>query len=138
MTVARLFYQSLFSVFVGAGTLITGMHSYNPALWTMKMEFYGSIGLFAVYCLLPAAWARRGLGLAAALVAVGCCWQIELLGPFTFGVALFEVRRIGGMRFACPPYAAAASTVVLLAAGVFLGGMPYDMGPGFYHRLWEI
>ncbi len=139
MTLARLFYQSLVSVFVGAGFLITGMHWYNPALWTMKMEFYGSIGLFAVYCLLPAAWARRGAGLAVALVAVAFCWQIELLGPFTFGVTVFELRRVFGAKaIAIPPAVFRACAVVLLIAGVFFGGMPYDMGTGFYYRLWEI
>jgi peptidoglycan/LPS O-acetylase OafA/YrhL len=132
MTLSRLFLQSLVSVFT------IGVHWYNPALWTMKMEFYGSIGLFAGYCLLPAAWARRGAGLAAALVAIGFTWQIPLLGPFCFGIALFEIRRLCRARFTIPSYIACASAVMLLVMGVLLGGVPYDARAEPYHSLYLI
>jgi peptidoglycan/LPS O-acetylase OafA/YrhL len=139
MTVTRLFYQSLVSVFVGAGTLITGMHWYNPALWTMKMEFYASIGLFTTYWLLPVAWARRGVGLLVALVAVSLTWQVQLLGSFVFGVTVFEVARLAaGAEIAVPPRMQTAVAIGLLAAGAFLGGTPFDVSDEPYRSLYVI
>ncbi len=137
MTLWRL-SQSLWTVFV-SGYPTVGMPWYNPALWTIKMEFWGSIGLFVGYWLLPAAWTRRGVGLFVALVAVDVTCQVQLLGSFVFGVALYEVRRlVVGGRVAVPPNTQTTFALLVLAVGAFLGGMPYDIGPGFYRNLYNI
>jgi len=132
MTLPRLFAGSLVGIFVPE---LLPMPFYNPALWTMKMEFWGSVGLFAGYTLLPAAWAARGAGLLAALIAIGFTWQVPLLAPFCFGIALFELRRLAGPRAAVPRPAAG---VALLALGVLLGGMPYDMRLEPYASLFRL
>jgi peptidoglycan/LPS O-acetylase OafA/YrhL len=50
------------------GSLFTEQHAYNPALWTMRMEFIGSMIIFA-YRLI--AWpGRRGLFAAAIYIAL--------------------------------------------------------------------
>ena len=135
MTLWRLL-RSLYFVF------ITGVDpsnpGYNPVLWTMKMEFWGSIGLFAGYCLLPAAWARRGAGLAVALVAIGFAWRVELLGAFCCGIALFEIRRVGGTRLPLPLAVACAAGVALLVIGVLAGGLPYDGRAEPYRSIYVI
>ena len=138
LTVGRLFWQSLVAVFINSHMW------YNPALWTMKMEFYGSMGLFAGYTLLPGGFLRRGGGLLVALVAAGLACKTPLLSPFTYGIALYEVVRL--IRQQPEPFRARlarASTpgaIVLLLASLALGGIPYDLDlpdHGFYARLAE-
>jgi peptidoglycan/LPS O-acetylase OafA/YrhL len=133
MTLQRLFWQSLVTVFA------TSEHWYNPALWMMRMEFWGSLGVFAGYCMVPARFLRRGGGLVLAFVAIGFTWQVPLLGSIVLGVALFEVRRLsGGMRFTFPPASGVAVAIALLTAAVLLGGMPYDKGDGIYNRIYML
>jgi peptidoglycan/LPS O-acetylase OafA/YrhL len=133
MTVERLFRQSLFTVF------INGEHWYNPALWMMKTEFWASIGIFAVYSVIPARFLRRGGGLVLALVAVVLTWQVPLLESIVFGVTLFEARRLSAeLGVTCGPRTAAVFALVLLVAALFLGGLPYDAGNGIYARIYDV
>jgi len=84
VTLPILFWRSLVTVFV------PGEHWYNPALWTMKMEFWGSMGLYFSYCLLSRGFASRGGGMLAALIATAALWNVQLLASFAFGIVLFE------------------------------------------------
>src|SRR4029077_15467837 len=88
ITLPILFWQSLVTVFV------PGVHWYNPALWTMKMEFWGSLGLYLGYCLLPRGLLDRGAGMLAALIAAAALVHEPLLASFAFGVVLYEAVRL--------------------------------------------
>ena len=132
----RLVWQSLFDIFLRA------RNQYNPALWTMPTEFWGSLGLFACYCGLRRWMAVPGVAFGVAVVALGAVWQTAYFG-FPCGVALFEARRLllrlSLARQAAMAPLAAPVGVALLAAGVLLGGTPYliDLGAhGQYARLF--
>jgi len=137
ITLPILFWQSLVTVFV------PGVHWYNPALWTMKAEFWGSMGLYFGYCLLPRGLADRGVGMLVALVATAVLVNQPLLASFCFGVVLFESVRLlrrQPARVAALARVAPAAAIVLLAAAMFLGGIPYDIdfdANGFYARLYN-
>jgi peptidoglycan/LPS O-acetylase OafA/YrhL len=116
---AGLVFQSLFDIFARS------VHWYNPALWTMPTEFWGSIGLFAAYTVLRPLFAAGGGTLVGAL-AVGLLWKTSFAG-FAYGLLLFELTRLlprlPGQRFlsAAQPWAGYG----VLATGIVLGGMPY-------------
>jgi peptidoglycan/LPS O-acetylase OafA/YrhL len=133
MTLERLFRQSLFTVFIDSE------HWYNPALWMMKTEFWASVGIFTVYCLIPARFLRRGAGLLLALAAVVLTWQVPLLESIVFGVTLFEARRLSvELGVTCTTRTAATAGIALLAAALLLGGLPYDAGNGVYARIYDV
>ena len=70
----------------------------------------------------------------AALVATAALIDVPLLASFGFGIVLFEAVRLWRLRVAAP------AALALLAAGVFLGGIPYDIdyaGGGLYAWLWD-
>jgi peptidoglycan/LPS O-acetylase OafA/YrhL len=131
--IGRLVWQSLVDIFARE------RHFYNTALWTMPIEFWGSLALFALWLL--ARLATRGrpavapaLGLASALVLLGLVWKTSYFG-FPCGVALFEARRL------LPPSRrlAAVGGFALLVLGIAAGGMPYviDLAAGgFYARVF--
>ena len=137
ITLPILFWQSLVTVFV------PGVSWYNPALWTMKMEFLGSMGLYFAYCVLPRGFLNRGGGMLAALIATAALVNVPLLASFAFGIVLFELVRLlrqqPEARLATMARAAPPAAIALLAAGVFLGGIPYDIdfaAGGFYAWLY--
>ena len=124
---ARLVWQSLFDLFARA------RHFYNPALWTMPTEFWGSVALFAGVA------ARRGLGrnsawfgVSASLLVLACVWRTPYFG-FPCGVALFELRRL------LPLVRLPLGGAVLLMLGLLAGGTPYFIDlpfNGLYARLF--
>ena len=52
--------------------ILLGADRYNPPLWTMKVEFIGSLITFAFYTLMPAQglW-RKGIHYAIAILTIG-------------------------------------------------------------------
>ncbi|MGI4946805.1 MAG: acyltransferase family protein, partial [Janthinobacterium lividum] len=122
--------QSLFGIFA------TATHWWNAALWTMPVEFWGSVGIFVFHAALGRApgWMR-----ASVLVAVTAGLLSGLAGTgaangagFGFGALLWEGRR----WVAAPGRLAWWAGAATFTAGVVLGGMPYDLlgtpyWPGF-------
>ncbi|HEX3347028.1 MAG TPA: acyltransferase [Acetobacteraceae bacterium] len=123
----RMAWQSFVDLFA------RGRDFYNPALWTMPTEFWGSLAIFAAYCTAGRAVAGPVPRIAFALGVAGLAWGTPYFG-FPCGVAVFEFRRLGGFeRIAWPAGAG------VLVAGIALGGMPYllDLGAdGAYPRLF--
>lgn len=118
-----LFEQSLFGIFNVAGT---PTHWWNAALWTMPVEFWGSVGIFVLYAALgrATAWLRAAV-LAVVLVALasGLAGAGASNGAgFAFGALLWEARRLR-----VPAIMAWWGGAMALLGGVVLGGMPYDM-----------
>ena len=115
--------QSLFGIF---NILGTPTHWWNAALWTMPVEFWGSVGIFVLYAAtgrMPA-WLRAALlaavlvGLASGLAGAGAANG----AGFAFGALLWEARQLR-----VPAMAAWWGGAVALLGGVILGGMPYDL-----------
>ena len=122
--------QSMFGIFA------TATHWWNAALWTMPVEFWGSVGVFVLHAVLGRAqgWVR-----ASVLVAVTAGLLSGLAGAgaangagFGFGALLWEARR----WVTAPGHLAWCAGAAAFTAGVVLGGMPYDLlgtpyWPGF-------
>lgn len=106
--------QSLWGIFA------TATHWWNPALWTMPVEFWGSAGLFAACTALRPApgWVRVAV-LAAGLVGLA---RFNA-GGFAIGALLWEGRAL----LARPGLLAWWGGAWAFAGGVLLGGAPYDM-----------
>jgi peptidoglycan/LPS O-acetylase OafA/YrhL len=119
-----LVWQSLIDIFA------RGRHWWNFALWTMPIEFWGSIGLFALYAVLR--WAARppALRLAVALIVLALTWRTPY-GGFAAGAGLFEagclLRGVAKFRALC--WTAGAG---LLLAGFVLGGTPWNLFDTLY------
>lgn len=106
--------QSLWSIFA------TSMHWWNPALWTMPVEFWGSAGLFTAYTMLRLApiWMR------VAVLTAGLAGLARFnAGGFVVGALLWEGRAL----LAHPGRRAWWGGAGALAGGVVLGGAPYDL-----------
>ncbi len=131
-----LVWQSLVDVFARARAY------YNLALWTMPIEFWGSMGLYATYCLIPRVMARPGAGIAVALLALAAVWRTNYFG-FPCGVTLFETLRLWrrlppARREKLAPLAGPLGCGLLIA-GVLMGGNPYNIdlaAHGPYGRLF--
>ena len=88
-----------------AGVYLTGTSFFNSVVWTMKIEFFGSVLIYLVYGLAPTR--LRGLGLA--LIAATAVRNPFYLG-FALGGSLREIRNAGHIpssRWAWPALAAA-------------------------------
>ena len=126
----QLVEQSTFGIFA------TGTHWWNAALWTMPVEFWGSVGVFTAHAALRRApgWLRAG---ALAAVMAGLLSGLAGTGAahgagFAFGALLWEARR----WLQAPGRLAWLGGAAAFAGGVVLGGMPYDLlgtpyWPGF-------
>jgi peptidoglycan/LPS O-acetylase OafA/YrhL len=134
-TLAGAVSQSLFDV------LASGSHWYNPVLWTIRIEFWGSLALFAAYTLLPGLFRAPEGGVTFGLLATALLWGTPYAG-IVHGLLLFEAMR------AVPHLPARARRLLawlrpraapaLLALGLVLGGMPFriDVDGPFYGRLY--
>lgn len=122
-------WQAVFDVYAH------GRHWWNTSLWTMPIEFWGSLGLFAGAAVLRWSRAPAPARLAAALVAYGLLWSTHY-GGFPAGVVLFELASLVPAR--PRPILAWGGGAVLLAGGLVLGGTPYYVaGPTPYVRLLQ-
>ncbi len=106
--------QSTFDIFT------SGEQWWNAALWTMPIEFVGSLGVFAFYALLRSA--PRHIRLVALISAAATLCATNYLG-FAAGALLWEARpsAIGVGR------ATRAGGACALLMAIVLGGMPYDL-----------
>ena len=108
----------------------------NDPLWTIPIEMFGSLGLFAAYCL-PAAWRPcRGVMLSAALVVAALAWRSPYVG-FAWGAALFEISAmVRGGIWRLGDRSRWAMGLLLMAGGAAAGGMPYVLS-GAYLWVWR-
>lgn len=107
-----------------ASNFITGGSAFNNVLWTMQIEFIGSVLLFAVYWIGARAVLLRFLALAA-FAALGLFVLRDAYLCFFFGALLYEARKAGWLEW-FPRW----SGVVALILGVMLGAP----GNGFSER----
>jgi len=115
---ALLVWQSLVDIFA------RGRHWWNFALWTMPIELWGSLGLFACYALLR----RKAPPVGRLLVAIALMallWR-SAYGGFAAGAALFESSGLlpSSSRWRA---VAAPAGAALLGIGLVLGGTPYNI-----------
>ena len=125
---AIMLRQSLFDIFADA------VHWWNPALWTMPIEFWGSVGTFVFYAVSRPcpAWARAvALAAAAAALLAGAAGTMAAnAAGFGAGALLWEAVQWHGAGRATPAWASAAAWpggAAAFAAALLLGGTPYDM-----------
>ena len=146
-------YQALVDVYA------RDRHWWNTSLWTIRIELWGSLALFAAYAGVRR-WSisrrgRVGLALAAAVLT----GRTDYAG-FALGAALFELQPVLlvplAAHLATRPWRGAAVGGALLAAALLLGGTPvyvvgwtpylalmtaiapYVVDPLiFLHRLWR-
>ncbi len=103
--------------------------AYDSSLWTMPIEFTGSLLMIAVFSAMRPFQGRRGADgwLIATFLVLGMLGYFLYLALFAFGAALkladLRARLKGGG-------AISAIMVVVLVCGVFLGTLPYAQTRG--------
>jgi peptidoglycan/LPS O-acetylase OafA/YrhL len=98
--------------------IFLGEFRYNPPLWTMKLEFVGSLITFAFYALMPATgvW-RKSLHYLTAVAAIGIFTGKDAIFYYAF--------LLGGLIWALPR-PRGISSWALFAAGIGLGSFQYE------------
>jgi peptidoglycan/LPS O-acetylase OafA/YrhL len=98
--------------------IFLGEFRYNPPLWTMKVEFIGSLITFAFYTLMPAngAW-RKFLHYVIAVLSVGIFTQKDAVFYYAF--------LLGGIIWVLPK-PGRAYKYALFAAGMLFASFQYD------------
>lgn len=101
--------------------IFLGEFRFNPPLWTMKIEFIGSLITFAFYALMPegSAW-RKALHFIIAIVSVGIFTQREAIFYYAF--------LLGGQLWSLPR---PKGTYKYLALGAGLLVSSFQYRPGF-------
>jgi peptidoglycan/LPS O-acetylase OafA/YrhL len=109
----RFLSESLYEVFR------VPTSAFNPALWTMKYEMEGSVGVFALYALVP----QRLLRIPVLLLCLTVFFKTYYM-CFVGGVLIYE-----WMRFSSAIELSMPSWVgwTLLVFGVYLGAFPYNV-----------
>ena len=115
----------------GSLLALPNARTYDPVLWTMGIEFMGSILMIAVFALLRLLGDRRGIrGLpGATFLMLGLLGSGFFLSLFAFGAAMYHVNlrarleRIPRLHLVMLP---------VLILGIFLGTVPYSAARGGY------
>jgi len=102
--------ESLYRVF------LTPTSEYNPPLWTMKYEMEGSLGVFALYALVPQLRFRIVILLAALVVFFKTYYMC-----FVGGVLIYESTKFRGVLPIPVLWA-------VLLCGAYMGAFPYNVG----------
>jgi len=99
---------------------------YNSNLWTMPIEFAGSIGLFIIYRVLPVPRIPLSLIRAALLLLlIPFLWRTQFL-CFPAGALLFELYFFARHHL---PRAAVIAGGTAFGLGLLLGGTPFQLTP---------
>jgi peptidoglycan/LPS O-acetylase OafA/YrhL len=107
-----LLRESLFGVY------LTGNSYFDPPLWTMKYEMIGSLGVFALFALVPNRVLRLTV-LAAGLIAFWGTYYFCFVG----GILLYEWMKSRSLRAGVPTQIG----YVCLLAGAYMGAFPYNV-----------
>jgi peptidoglycan/LPS O-acetylase OafA/YrhL len=115
-------------------TSVPGSLSYNSTLWTMQVEFAGSLFLIAIICSLRYwlhdADAVRGYGLLL-FVITALAFSSTYLLPFSIGAAMYfggAGRDVSAEPITVPRWRTACY-VALGACALFFGTIPYSSQP---------
>jgi peptidoglycan/LPS O-acetylase OafA/YrhL len=106
------------------GALVTGSFTYNTSLWTMRIEFWGSVILIAVFSLTAFRTPRpeiRARDRILLLCVLGLLGSGSYLGLFAFG-ALLQLTQLHRKL-------SSRGAAILLGAGIFWGTIPYSAVP---------
>jgi peptidoglycan/LPS O-acetylase OafA/YrhL len=120
-----LIQQSAYGIFAFGGSW------WNAALWTMPIEFWGSLALFGSYWLhrqfTASLHARTAhlLALVVALILLGLTWQ-SAYGGFATGAACYEISILGA-RSRIPHRVRWVAGLLLFAVAFVTGGTPYTL-----------
>jgi peptidoglycan/LPS O-acetylase OafA/YrhL len=114
-----------FAVKEGAYTVyLTGLSYYNNVLWTMRVEFAGSVAIYVVYAVCGRSVRVPALGLFSLVTCFAIRdWPTNLMG-FFLGALMFEAWTRGFI---------ARNSLLgagLVLAGLFLGGLPFAPAEG--------
>jgi peptidoglycan/LPS O-acetylase OafA/YrhL len=113
--------------------IFLGEDRYNPPLWTMKIEFVGSLITFAFYTLMPGTLWRKLLHYAIAVVSIGIFTQRDAIYYYAF--------LLGGWLWTLPKPGPVVR-YAFLAAGLALASYQYDATfrwlprPSWYEAKW--
>jgi peptidoglycan/LPS O-acetylase OafA/YrhL len=110
-----------------AGALLFGNAKFNPPLWTISTEFYGSMGIFAILLLLPSG--RPTWRWVAYALLIPLTWETYYLA-FILGMTLSELTSHPKFlsHWVHPnPYL----PYFILIGGLFLGSVP------MHHTDWQ-
>ena len=116
-TVERLLSFSLVKVFIG----YSNAETYDPPLWTMSYEFFGSFMVFAIVAWLRSSRSRM-LVLGVLFIALAACQTYFAL--FVAGILIADLFRQGARSAAADPVGAAlcaAGLVLLLLPNAWFG-----------------
>jgi peptidoglycan/LPS O-acetylase OafA/YrhL len=114
-----LLWQSLVDIYARS------IHWWNFALWTMPVEFWGSLALFACQAGLRRAMAPPAAGLGVACLLWALTWR-SAYGGFAAGAALYQVSMLS-CRWDKSSVVTWPAGTTLLALGIILGGMPWNL-----------
>ena len=103
------------------GTFFTGNDTYNPVLWTMTFEFYGSMLVFAIALLFGSLRNRWTLYLALALIFFNTYYL-----AFIIGTALSDAFSSKSLLFSTLKTENKIILFSILILGLFLGSYPMD------------
>jgi peptidoglycan/LPS O-acetylase OafA/YrhL len=113
--------------------IFLGADRYNPPLWTMRIEFIGSLITFAFYTLMPSSGWRKLQHYAIAVVSLGIFMQKDAIYYYAF--------LLGGLLWILPKPGAFVK-YVFLAVGLLLASYQYDAAfrwlpqPSWYEPKW--
>lgn len=108
------------------GSLVAGASPINNVLWTMQVEFVGSVALFVVYWVGRHSMTLRFVALAGFAV-LGLMVIRDAYLCFVTGALLFEAHKRGWMR-RLPGWAAALALVLGVVLGAPADGFADRMG----------
>jgi peptidoglycan/LPS O-acetylase OafA/YrhL len=135
-----LIFESAFNILVCIGNGAKAARLFNSNLWTMPIEFLGSVGLFVTYrLLLDEALPKRTSRLVIMVLLIACFWNTPFYG-FPAGAALFELRNWLRETAVRRPWLAGDRLALVLGAfvliwGLIFGGTPFELDlahGGFY------
>jgi peptidoglycan/LPS O-acetylase OafA/YrhL len=127
----RLLYESAISLWYSCGSGGEIARFYNSNLWTMPIEFLGSIGLFAMYRIFLIPFAPKVVArLLVITVILALLWHTNFYG-FPAGAGLFELQK----RARHSPLLALFSSrflslicgSIILTLGIFSAGTPFNI-----------
>ncbi|MGA7070358.1 acyltransferase family protein [Bradyrhizobium sp.] len=92
---------------------------FNPALWTMKYEMAGSVGVFALYALVP----QRLLRIPVLLLCLTVLFKTYYM-CFVGGILIYEWMKLSpAIKLSLPNWV----SWMLLVFGAYLGAFPYNV-----------